>query len=217
MYDNCMENKDIGKVSCAQADECIKKTDEELVILVKKNSECFGCLISRYENKMIRYIRRISAVNEEMAEDIAQNIFLKVYINLNQFDPKLKFSSWVYRIAHNETINYWRRNSKGKQPDVSWDQHESLKNIIKDSFNTEQRVYQKITNEEVMVVINQLENKYREVIILSYIEGKNYQEIADILNKPLGTIGTLINRGKKILAKKLKENGIDENVAVINN
>jgi RNA polymerase sigma-70 factor (ECF subfamily) len=212
-----MENKEFKIGLCAQADKCIKKTDEELVVLVKKNSECFGCLISRYEDKIIRYIRRISAVNEETAEDIAQDIFLKVYMNLNQFDPKLKFSSWVYRIAHNETINHWRRNKKGKQEDVSWDQHESLKNIIKDGLNVEQRVYQKITNEDVMVVVNDLEEKYREVIILSYIEGKNYQEIADILNKPLGTIGTLINRGKKILAKKLEESGVDKSIAINSN
>lgn len=212
-----MKNNDVEKALCPRAEKCAEKTDEELVILVKKNSECFGCLISRYEDKIIRYIRRISAVNEETAEDIAQNVFLKVYINLNQFDPKLKFSSWVYRIAHNETINFWRRNKKGKQDDVSWDQHESLKNILKDNFNVEQRVYQKITNEEVLGIIDQLEDKYREVIILSYIEGKNYQEIADILNKPLGTIGTLINRGKKILAKKLEENGINKDVAISDN
>ncbi len=213
-----MENNNVNnKTICDHVNECVKKTDEELVDLVKKNSECFGCLSSRYEDKIIRYIRRISAVNEETAEDITQNIFLKVYVNLNQFDPELKFSSWVYRIAHNETINYWRRNKKGKQDDVSWDQHESLKNILKDSPDVEQRVYQKITNEDVMVVLNDLEEKYRDVLFLSYIEGKNYQEIADILNKPLGTIGTLINRGKKILIKKLEESGIDKSVAISDN
>lgn len=208
-----MDNENVDKTTCAHIKKCAEKTDEELVGLVKRNSECFGCLSSRYEDKMIRYVRRISSVGEETAEDIVQNIFLKVYINLNQFDQELKFSSWIYRIAHNETINYWRRNKKGKQEDVSWDQHESLKNILKDTLDTEQRVYQKITNEDVLRVIKELDEKYRDVILLNYIEGQNYQEIADILNKPMGTIGTLINRGKKILAKKLEEIGISKEVA----
>lgn len=212
-----MKNEKNLNYFCSQTEQCIQKTDEELVGLVKKNSDCFGCLSSRYEEKIFRYVRRISAVNEETAEDIVQNIFLKIYINLNQFDPKLKFSSWVYRIAHNETINYWRRNKKGKQDDVSWDQHESLKNILKDSSDVEQKVYQKITNEDMMKVLNGMETKYKDVLFLNYIEGQNYQEIADILNKPLGTIGTLINRGKKVLIKKLEESGIDKSVATNDN
>lgn len=212
-----MKQEAISEHFCNHAEKCSDKTDEELVQLVKENSQCYGCLIERYEDKMLRYIKRISSVADETAEDIAQNIFLKAYMNLNQFNPKLKFSSWIYRIAHNETINYWRRNKKRKSENVSWDQHEGLKNIIKDELDTEQRVYQKITNEDLIKIVDELDEKYREALILSYIEGKNYQEIADILNKPLGTVGTLINRGKKILAKKLIESGIDEEAAITNN
>lgn len=211
-----MKQESINEHFCGLAEKCSDKTDEELVELVKKNSQCYGCLVERYEDKMLRYIKRISSVADETAEDIAQNIFLKAYMNLNQFNPRLKFSSWIYRIAHNETINYWRRNKKRKSENVSWDQHEGLKNIIKDELDTEQRVYQKITNEDLIKIVDEMDEKYREVLILAYIEGKNYQEIADILNKPLGTVGTLINRGKKALAKKLIENGIDEEAAIIN-
>ena len=199
---------------CPFLNNCQQKSDEELVRLVLSNKQCYVCLMQRYEDKILRYIRRISGVSVETAEDIAQNVFLKAYVNLKGFDRKLKFSSWLYRIAHNETINYWRRNKKGNALKVSWDDNEALQNVIKDEYDTEEEVYQKITNEDLLAAINELSEKYRSAIILSYLEGKSYQEIADILKKPIGTVGTLINRAKKILAKKLIERGIKLESAV---
>ena len=183
---------------------------------MKNRKDCYVCLMGRYEDKMMRYVRRISGVNTETAEDIVQDVFLKVFINLNAFDENLKFSSWLYRIAHNETINHWRRNKKRKANDISWDDNDALKNIIRDEYDTEQAVYQKITNEQLLVAIDKIDEKYRTVLILNYIEGKSYQEVADILNKPIGTVGTLLNRAKKILKKKLVEEGIKPSVATRN-
>lgn len=201
------------KLLCDKIEICKTKTDEEVVEMVKKNKQCYVCLMERYEDKMLRYVRRISGVSDETAQDIVQDIFLKVYININAFDPELKFSSWLYRIAHNETINFWRRNNKKKKANISWDDNEALQNIIKDEKNTEQDVYQKITNEKLLGAVNRLDEKYQDVIMLNYLEGKSYQEIADILNKPMGTVGTLINRAKIKLAEELKKIGIDKEVA----
>lgn len=198
---------------CDKIKICEGKTDEEIVEMVKKNKQCYACLIERYEGKMLRYVRRISGVSDETAEDIVQDIFLKVYININAFDPALKFSSWLYRIAHNETINYWRRNKRKKKAHVSWEDNEALQNVIKDEKNIEQDVYQKITNEKLSEAISNLDEKYQDVIMLNYLEGKSYQEIADILNKPIGTIGTLINRAKMKLSVELKKIGINKEVA----
>lgn len=196
--------------NCNKKEECEKKTDEEVVGMVKEDKQCYVCLMDRYENKIFRYIKRISGVRDEIAEDILQNVFLKVYINLNAFNPKMKFSSWIYRIAHNETINFWRCNNKKDKMKISWDDNDALKNIIKDNYNTEQEVYQKMTNEKLLGAISHLENKYQDVIMLSYLEGKSYQEIADILKKPIGTVGTLINRAKIKLKEELKKEGIKD-------
>ncbi len=201
---------------CKYFEQCQKKSDEEIVKMSKKNKDCYVCLVERYEDKIIRYIRRISNVNQENAEDIAQDVFIKVFINLNEFNDELKFSSWIYRIAHNETINYWRRNKKRRAQDISWDDNEELKNILRDSRNIEEDVYQKITNQQLKNVLTRLDEKYREVLILNYLEGKSYQEIADILKKPIGTVGTLINRAKKFLAKELKKEGIKPEFAIRN-
>ncbi len=195
-------------LNCGKKKECDRKSDEEIVKMVKKNKQCYVCLMQRYEDKIFRYIKRISGVRDEIAEDILQDVFLKVFINLNAFNPNMKLSSWIYRIAHNETINYWRCNNKKDKIKISWDNNEALKNIIKDSYNTEQEVYQKITNEKLLKAIRNLEKKYQDVIMLSYLEGKSYQEIADILKKPIGTVGTLINRAKVKLREELKKEGV---------
>jgi RNA polymerase sigma-70 factor, ECF subfamily len=203
-------------MTCPKRQECANLPDEKLVELVKENKNCYECLMQRYEEKITRYVRRISGVSTETAQDIVQEIFLKVYINLNAFNPDLKFSSWLYRIAHNETINHWRRNKKRTATDVSWDNNEALKNIIRDEYDTEQGVYQKITNEQLLEVIDELDEKYRSVLVLNYLEGKSYQEIADILNRPIGTVGTLLNRAKKVLKKDLVKQGLGSSVATRN-
>lgn len=201
---------------CPFKDGCEQKTDEELVGFSKKNKDCYVCLMERYEDKMMRYVKRISGVNLETAEDIVQEVFLKVYINLNSFNQDLKFSSWLYRIAHNETINFWRRNKKRSGNDVSWDENEALKNIISDDKDIEQEVYQRLTNEQLQQALKSIDEKYRTVLILNYLEGKTYQEIADILNKPIGTVGTLLNRAKKILRKELEKIGVETKIATRN-
>ena len=201
---------------CPHLDQCAVKSDEELVEFVKKNKDCYVCLMDRYEDKMMRYVRRISGVNTETAQDIVQDVFLKVYVNLNGFNQDLKFSSWLYRIAHNETINNWRRNKKKSSTDISWDDNEALKSVIKDDRDIEQEVYQKITNEQLIEVIEKIDEKYKSVLVLNYLEGKSYQEIADILKKPIGTVGTLLNRAKKILKKDLAKEGVSSSIATRN-
>ena len=90
-------------------------TDVELVGLSLENQQYFELLVDRYEKKLRRYIKRITYVTSEDQEDMLQNIFLKVYINLNGFNTDLSFNSWIYRIAHNEIID-WSRREKIKMP-----------------------------------------------------------------------------------------------------
>src|SRR5665648_188700 len=85
-------------------EDCSNMTDNELVKLSLDNPDHFFCLTKRYESKLLRYIMRISKFSHEDAEDVLQDVFIKTYYNLNEFDSELKFSSWIYRIAHNQTI-----------------------------------------------------------------------------------------------------------------
>jgi RNA polymerase sigma-70 factor (ECF subfamily) len=189
------------------SENCAQKTDEELVALTLQNQDFFSCLVERYEPKLMRYVRRISAATREDAEDLLQEIFVKVYRNLNDFDQSLKFSSWIYRIAHNQVISSWRK-TKSRPPVLKFEADEDFLKFIAADEDLARDIERRFTAEEVRRIINQLDEKYREVLVLKFLEGKDYREISDILRRPLGTVATLINRAKKQFAKIVEEKEI---------
>ena len=184
-----------------------ERTDEELVSLSLEDKEAFWIIVRRYEDKLSRYIKRISLIRGDVLEDLLQDIFVKVYVNLNSFDTSLKFSSWIYRITHNETISYFRKNKKHEEfvsiPDEDLEVVASELHIEEDHSN-------KDSLEKLNEGIFELKEKYREVIVLKFIEDKSYEEISDILQIPTNTVGTQINRAKKHLKKILisKQNNV---------
>ncbi len=177
--------------------------DEELVSLSVEKSEIFGILMRRYQGRLLSYIRRLSGLRSEDAEDVLQESYIKAYLNLNDFDRKLKFSSWLYRIVHNETISEWRKRKA--RPSIILDSEDWQK--IKSGSDLNSEIMAKFDKELMNKAIARLPKKYREVIVLKYLEERSYEEMADILRKPAGTIGTLINRAKKQLNKILKKYG----------
>ncbi|MBU1895559.1 sigma-70 family RNA polymerase sigma factor [Patescibacteria group bacterium] len=177
------------------------KTDEDLVKLSLIDSNNFVLLMNRYENKFLRYIRRISNSNHEDAEDILQDSFIKMYQNLNAFDPKLKFSSWAYRITHNQVISEYRK--KKSRPLFYFSEIvDEMLTSLKEGNSLEDKIDADLQNKKILKIINELDKKYREVMHLKFIENKTYEEISDILQKPIGTVGTLINRAKKKFKKE---------------
>lgn len=180
----------------------VELDDIEIIKLIEKSRYNFYLLTKKYKNKLKRYIKHISFFNEEEVEDILQDIFLKVYKNLNSFDSSLKFSSWIYRIAHNETVDKIRKN-KNRTRDVSID-NEDIKIILKSNENIEDNLINKENVEKIKKIIMELPESYREVLILRYMEERSYEEIMDILKKPKGTIAALLNKGRKIIQEKLK-------------
>ena len=189
-------------------ENCEEKTDEELVALTIENQDFFSCLVDRYSEKLTRYIMRISASTREDAEDLLQEIFVKAYRYLNDFNQSLKFSSWIYRIAHNQVISQWRK-TKSRPQVIKFEADEDFLKFIANDENLALDTERKLESEEVRQLVDVLDEKYREVLILKFIEGKDYKEISDILKKPLGTIATLINRAKKQLKKIIEEKGIE--------
>ena len=186
--------------------ECINKTDEQIVVLTLKNQDYYLCIMKRYEAKLLNYILKISNISREDGEDILQEVFVKAYQNLNDFDLNFKFSNWIYSIAHNTTISVFRKK-KVRPQTVPWED-EDLNNILESTLDVENTSLQKLTYKQILKIINQLPLKYKDVLILKFVEGKDYQEISDILRKPMGTIATLINRAKKSLKQELKKEDI---------
>lgn len=187
----------------------IKITDEELVRLTLQDKNHFSEIIFRYETKLMRYLRRLLNINQETAEDLLQDIFIKTYRNLNGFDQSLKFSSWIYRIAHNEAISHYRQFQKNKQI-VSIDEANGLLEIMRGTLETDRETLNNELTLRIKTVIDALPSKYREILILKFIEEKDYEEIADILKIPAGTVGTLIHRGKTALKQLAQDNKLDD-------
>lgn len=173
--------------------ELSKLTDEEVVEYTKtKDKQAYAEIIRRFQDKLMRYATHILN-DHDKASDVVQESFIKAYTNLNSFDTKKKFSSWIYRIVHNEAINLIKKYKK-ELPlfnDIDFDS----------GINIEKDYTKKEIIEMVRSCINEMPVLYKEPLSLFFLEDKSYNEISDILRIPTGTVGTRINRAK-ILMKK---------------
>lgn len=183
-------------------EDFLNKTDQELVALTLKEKEFYTHLMQRYEEKLKRYIVRLSGGREEDANDILQEVFIKVYKNLNGYDPDLKFSSWIYRIAHNETITFLRKINR-RPTTYNFDIDAVRVKTIKEDLNIEKEIDKKRFADDILKVIGKLSEKHKEVILLRYMEDKDYKEISDILKKPAGTVATLLRQAKGEFKKEI--------------
>ena len=187
----------------------LAKTDEELVALTLENPQVYAFLVERFEEKLLRYIMRISRSTKEDGEDLLQEVFLSAYKNLNDFDQDLKFSSWIYRITHNKVISHFRKvTARPKTTTYEGDSH--LLNILASQEDIAQDLERKYTAQEIRDTLEKLDERYREVLVLKFLEEKDYKEITDILEKPMGTVATLISRAKNQFKEKMLEESSKE-------
>jgi len=182
--------------------DCLDKNDEKLVFLMAENQSYFLCIMKKYEQALMRYIRRISNFSVEEAEDILQEVFIKVYQNINDFDKSLKFSSWIYRITHNHVISKFRKY-KARPEGLLLEITDTELNNISSGLDINRELDNKINRELLSRVLDSIDQKYREVLVLKFLEERDYKEISDIIKKPMGTVATLINRAKKKMAEEL--------------
>lgn len=176
-----------------------KKVDIELIKLTLEDSDNFSFIIDKYEQKLFQYIMRLGDFSIQEWEDILQDAFIKVYTHLNEYDETFPFSSWIYRITHNITIDTFRKNNK--KATIRLD--DSLYEWIKETLASESDLCIDLKNKDmkgkVQDSLELLTFEQKEVIILKYVEWKEYEEISDILQIPIGTVWTLVHRAKKQL------------------
>ncbi len=180
-------------------------SDSEVVQMTLKEPNQYGLLVERYEAKLKRYITRLGVRNPDDQLDVLQEIFIKAYRNLNSFDTSLSFSSWIYRIAHNEAISWYRKRNVRPEGHLVGDSEELFEFLGSKEDGAEISFDRTINAAEVARAMEELDEKYREPIILRFFEHKEYDEISDILQIPIGSVGTLIHRGKKQLANVLNK------------
>ncbi|MHC8515232.1 RNA polymerase sigma factor SigW [Sporosarcina sp. ITBMC105] len=183
-------------------DELINKRINQVI---KGNQEAFEDIVTYYQHRLYQVCYRMLG-NAQEAEDIAQEAFVRAYVNIHTYDQKRKFSTWLYRIATNLCIDRIRK----KKPDYYLDATvpgtdglDMYSQIAAAGDLPEEEVERMETQDRVQYEISRLPDKYRTVIILRYLEELPLQEISDILELPLGTVKTRVHRGREALRKQM--------------
>lgn len=168
-------------------------------------SEACDEIVRRYQRPVFSLIARMVR-DEAQAEDLTQDSFLKMFRALDRYDPRLRFSSWLFRIAHNTTIDYLRqRRLLVATPSDHEDDEGDLVRELPDlsAISPERSAQRGELSAAVDRALDHVRPDYRAVLVLRYLEGLEYQEIADILGSPLGTVKTFLHRARRDLAREL--------------
>lgn len=181
-------------------------TKEKIKQVKRGDQSAFADIVSFYQHKIYQHCYRMLG-NRHEAEDIGQETFIRAYINIHSFDDKRKFSTWLYRIATNLTIDRIRKRKPDYYLDAEIRGTDGL-NMYSQLATDSRLPEEEVQGMELQDYINQeiagLPPKYRSVINLRYLEEFSLQEISDILDIPLGTVKTRIHRGREALRKKLR-------------
>ncbi|WP_428910431.1 RNA polymerase sigma factor SigW [Niallia sp. Krafla_26] len=184
-------------------DALIKKRIKQVI---KGDQNAFGEIVEMYKDKVFQISYRILG-NRHEAEDIAQEAFVRAYVNIRSYNSDYKFSTWLFRITTNLCIDRIRK----KKPDYYLDAEvagtEGLTMYSQIPSSTrlpEDDVESLELQDTIQKEIMKLPEKYRSVIVLKYIEELSLNEISEILEMPLGTVKTRIHRGREALRKRLQ-------------
>lgn len=180
-------------------------SDNELVARSLEERAFFGELVDRYQARLARYIARLGVQDPDDRDDVLQDIFIKVYKNLNSFDQSLSFSAWIYRIAHNEAVSWYRRRKARPEGYLVADSEAVLALVSDDGLDRPEEHFDRDIDAALLVRgLEKLDDKYRDILLLRYFEHLEYEQISDVLKIPVGTVGTLVHRAKKQLKKNLE-------------
>ncbi len=181
--------------------------DTRLVKLALKGDQrAFAEIVDLYKDKIFHLGYRMLS-NRHEAEDVVQETFLRVYKSLDRYDPKQKFSTWIYRIATNLCIDRLRKRKPSFSLDAELNDQDSADGyalIPGDERTPESEYLLTETQQLIHQAIDSLPDKYKTVMILRYLQELSLQEISDVMDMPVTTIKTRVHRGREFLRKKLE-------------
>jgi RNA polymerase sigma-70 factor (ECF subfamily) len=182
------------------------KTDAELVASTLRGSQdAFRELVGRFERPIYSLVLRM-VQDSGTAEDLAQEVFVKAYRRLDTYDPQRKFSSWLFKIAHNTTIDHLRRGVPETVPlEAGDDDRGDLAGVLADEAaeNPHAAAERRDLSRALEKAIATLRPEYREAVLMFYAHGASYQEICEVTGLPLGTVKTNLHRARKELAEAM--------------
>src|SRR5437773_10888039 len=183
--------------------------DGELVVSALSGREaCFEELVRRYQRPIAAYVYRMVG-NYDAALDLTQEVFIKVYNSLACYRSEFKFSTWIYKIAHNAAIDHLRRHAVRGQALVAGEDCERREVALKSlRLTPEQESEKKERCSEIEAVVQTLPAGYRELIVLRHSHDLSYDEIAEVTGLPLGTVKNRLFRAREAMRDQLVERGI---------
>ena len=185
-------------------------TDEELIIAFQRgDNDSFNYLVNRYKDKLTNFIYRFT-YDIDSAEDLAQDTLLKVYINKDSYKEIAKFSTWIYTIASNLAKTELRKLKRRQTYSISDLSNDDREFVI---HRPDEQSFEEIEDTNVSSTILQeslteIDDEFKNIIILRDIQELSYDEISKILKIPLGTVKSRINRGRFKLKDILKQKGV---------
>ena len=190
----------------AEEPEWIRLTDQEVVLLARSGREAaYRELVRRYERPVFALLYRMVR-DRELAEDLAQETFIKALNAIDSYRPEFKFSSWIFKIANNAAIDHLRRReldtlSLDGSPHA--ETPEAMQATALQIGARQESPLDAVEARElggaIEAAIGRLRPEYRSCILLRHVEGRAYEEIAEILDLPLGTVKTYIHRARNEL------------------
>ena len=184
-------------------------TDRELVATAAAGIEgSFEELVRRYQRPISSYVYRMVG-DYEAALDLTQEIFIKVYGSLARYRSEFKFSTWLYKIAHNSAVDHLRRNAGRERSlftGIEGDQYELP--IESSSLSPEQESERRERRVEIEMVVRSLPAAYRELIALRHSQDLTYEEIVEVTGLPLGTVKNRLFRAREMMRQQFVERGI---------
>jgi RNA polymerase sigma-70 factor, ECF subfamily len=183
-------------------------SDAELIVrAIAGRDDGFEELVRRYQRPITSYVYRMLG-NYDASLDVTQEIFIKVYNSMARYSSEYKFSTWLYKIAHNAAIDYMRRNSVNPQSLENENKDGSFEIQIESKrLSPEQERERSEWRSEIESVVKCLPPGYRELILLRHSQDLSYDEIAEITNLPLGTVKNRLFRAREMMREMLIERG----------
>ncbi len=190
-------------------------SDDQLMCKFQKGDEAsFRRLLERYQDRIVNFTFRIVR-DRALAQDLSQEVFIRVYMNAGRYLPGSRFAPWLYRIASNLSINEIRRKKRWRFLSIDNRATDEDRNVLNDledtkSIRPDDHVEKLEAAERVETALEKVPIKYRTPLILREIEGYDYEEISQILDIPRGTVKSRLNRGRALLKTALTRMAVTE-------
>ena len=187
----------------SEMNDKFKFSDEKLILRFQEGDiNAYNELVKRYKDRLLNFVLRYFN-NVEQAEDVVQDTLIKLYTHASYYKNVAKFSTWIFTIAKNNALTELRKN-KRKKTDSLWTDDGQIIDINSKEESLDSKVQNEIAIDQLNKFLDEIPENFRMAVVLRDFQELSYEEISKILEIPIGTIKSRINRGRIQLAEKMK-------------